>query len=103
MRSSTVHDWQRLILAVSILILLAFGSMSQEQMPLNPPGYFSDDYYKVTGGPDLQVSMERSTVYQGDETALILTILNRGNISSFKVNDMRLRIDRRRSKLHSVS
>ena len=57
-------------------------------MPLNPSGYFSDDYYKVTGGPDLQVSMERSSVYQGDKTALFLTISNRGNISSFKVNNM---------------
>ncbi|MDD1757272.1 MAG: hypothetical protein LUQ22_00880 [Methanotrichaceae archaeon] len=88
MRSSSVHAWKNLLLAVFILISLTIGSFSQGQTQLNPPGYFSDDYYKVTGGPDLQVSLERSSVYQGDETSLFLTISNHGNISSFEVNNM---------------
>ncbi|NYT01831.1 MAG: hypothetical protein GKC10_03615 [Methanosarcinales archaeon] len=57
------------------------------QGQLNPPGYFSDDYYKVRGGPDLQVSMERSRTYQGEITSLFLTVANRGRISSFQVNE----------------
>jgi len=52
-----------------------------------PPQKFSDDYYKVYGGPDITASLERSSIYQGDKTSLFLTLTNRGRITSFEVNE----------------
>lgn len=52
-----------------------------------PPERFGDDYYKVYGAPDLTASLERSSIYQGEDTSLFLTITNRGRITSFEVNE----------------
>jgi hypothetical protein len=88
MRSSSVCSTQKLSLVVCILISLFSVVIAQGPSPLNPPAYFSDDFYKVRGGPYLQISLERSSVYQGDKTSLFLTLTNRGNISSFEINNM---------------
>lgn len=47
---------------------------------------FGDDYYKVYGTPDLTVSLERSSVYQGEQTSIFLTLTNRGRVTAIKVN-----------------
>ncbi len=52
-----------------------------------PPAMFGDDYYKVYGAPDLTVSLERSYVYQGEQTYIFLTLTNRGRISAIEVNE----------------
>jgi uncharacterized membrane protein len=53
----------------------------------NPLEHFPGDYYKVEGSPDMAVSLERSTVYQDEDTSLFMTLKNRGKILSFKVNE----------------
>jgi hypothetical protein len=53
----------------------------------NPLQHFPDDFYKVEGSPDIEISAERSSVYQGADTSLFLTLLNRGGVSSFEVNN----------------
>jgi len=84
----------RLALLLILSLILSWPSTATGLQPsplvqgqLNPPGYFSDDYYKVQGGPDLQVTMERSRAYQGESTSIFLTVTNRGRISSFEVNE----------------
>jgi len=84
------------LFACSILSLIAFAliafvhagaALPQALGQLNPPGYLSDDYYKVTGGPDLDLALERSSAYQGEERSLFLTLANRGHLLSFQVNE----------------
>jgi hypothetical protein len=53
----------------------------------NPLENFPGDYYKMTGSPYLQVSLEKDTVYQDDNTSLLLSLKNSGNISSIRVNE----------------
>jgi hypothetical protein len=72
----------------AVLMISVTSAAAQGTDGLNPPGYFSDDYYKVTGGPKITVSMESSSVYQGEDTSLFLTLSNQGSIESFKVNTM---------------
>ena len=88
MKFSSDRSMQKLSLVACSLIALFSVAIAQGPSTLNPPAYFSDDFYKVRGGPDLQVSLERSSVYQGDKTSLFLTLANRGNISSFEINNM---------------
>jgi hypothetical protein len=70
-------------------LLLAFPPLSgaiEAGAPI-PPEKFSDDYYKVYGTPNLTLSLERSNVYQGEQTSLFLTLTNKGRITSFQVNE----------------
>jgi hypothetical protein len=55
------------------------------QSPLSIPSQFSGDWYSVDGGPDLRISLARSSVYQNEDTSLYLTITNIGRVTSFKV------------------
>ncbi len=76
-------------LILAIALLLAFSPLSwaiEAGAPI-PPEKFSDDYYKVYGTPNLTLSLERSNVYQGEQTSLFLTLTNRGRITSFQVNE----------------
>jgi len=41
----------------------------------------------MTGSPYLQVSLERDTVYQDENTSLFLSLKNSGNVSSIRVNE----------------
>ncbi len=88
MKFSSDRSMQKLSLVVCSLIAIFSVAIAQGPSPLNPPAYFSDDFYKVRGGPYLQISLERSNVYQGDTASLFLTLTNRGNISSFEINNM---------------
>jgi hypothetical protein len=83
------------IVLLSFALFLCLPSLAQPLQnqvqvtnELNPPGYFSEDYYKVIGSPNLVASMESSSIYQGDETSLFITLSNQGRIESFKVNTM---------------
>jgi hypothetical protein len=49
------------------------------------PAQFSGDWYQVSGGPDLQVALARSSVYRNENTSLELTLTNVGRVTSFKV------------------
>lgn len=49
------------------------------------PAQFSGDWYEVSGGPDLQVALARSSVYRSENTSLELTVTNIGRVTSFKV------------------
>jgi hypothetical protein len=49
------------------------------------PAQFSGDWYEVSGGPDLQVSLARSSVYRNENSSLELTVTNIGRVTSFKV------------------
>ena len=51
----------------------------------SPLNFIGSDFYLVTGGPDLQVTLDRSTVYQNDMTSIFLTVQNNGHVTSFKV------------------
>ena len=72
----------------AVLIICLPSAAAQGPDGLNPPGYFSEDYYKVTGGPRIAASMESSSVYQGEDSSLFLTLSNQGSIESFRVNTM---------------
>lgn len=49
------------------------------------PAQFSGDWYEVSGGPDLQVALARSSIYRNENTSLELTVTNIGRVTSFKV------------------
>jgi hypothetical protein len=49
------------------------------------PAQFSGDWYEVSGGPDLQISLARSSVYRNENSSLELTVTNIGRVTSFKV------------------
>ncbi|VVB64499.1 Uncharacterised protein [uncultured archaeon] len=55
------------------------------QGSLSIPAQFSGDWYEVSGGPDLQVSLARSSVYRNENSSLELTVTNVGRVTSFKV------------------
>lgn len=52
-----------------------------------PPEKFSDDYYKVYGTPNLTASLDKSRLYQGEETRINLALTNRGRVDSFEANE----------------
>ncbi len=54
------------------------------QGPLSIPSQFSGNWYSVDGGPDLQIALARSSVYQNEDTSLYLTVTNIGRVTSFK-------------------
>ena len=54
------------------------------QGSLSIPSQFAGDWYSVDGGPDLQISLARSSVYQNEDTSLYLTVTNTGRVTSFK-------------------
>jgi hypothetical protein len=51
---------------------------------LSIPAQFSGDWYSVDGGPDLQIALARSSVYQNEDTSLYLIVTNIGRVTSFK-------------------
>jgi hypothetical protein len=55
------------------------------QGPPSIPAQFSGDWYQVSGGPDLQIALTRSSVNQNEDTSLILTVTNIGGVTSFRV------------------
>ncbi|MGB9901602.1 COG1361 S-layer family protein [Methanothrix sp.] len=71
---------------ISVLLACSYTSTAIETGAPVPPEMFGDDYYKVYGVPDLTVSLERSSVYQGEKTSIFLTLTNRGRITAIKVN-----------------
>jgi hypothetical protein len=75
--------------AISFILLISSidSSLANEIGAPIPPEKFSDDYYKVYGTPNLTLSLERSNVYQGEQTSLFLTLTNQGRITSFQVNE----------------
>jgi len=82
-----MHIALAMIALSPILFGLAGAAIPQALLELNPPGFLSDDYYKVTGGPDIELDLERSSAYQGEDTSLFLTLANRGHLLSFQVNE----------------
>ncbi len=54
------------------------------QGPPSIPAQFSGDWYQVSGGPDLQIALTRSSVNQNEDTSLILTVTNIGGVTSFR-------------------
>lgn len=52
---------------------------------LSIPAQFSGDWYEVSGGPYLQVSLARSSVYRNENSSIDLTVTNIGRVTSFKV------------------
>ena len=54
------------------------------QGSLSVPSQFAGDWYSVDGGPDLQIALARSSVYQNEDTSLYLTVTNTGRVTSFK-------------------
>lgn len=55
------------------------------QGPPSIPAQFSGDWYQVSGGPNLQIALTRSSVNQNEDTSLILTVTNIGGVTSFRV------------------
>lgn len=76
-------------LSCILLILLACLPLSEAvlQNSPNPLEHFPGDYYKMTGSPYLEAGLEKSIVYQNENTSLFLTLKNIGNVSSIKVNE----------------
>lgn len=77
------------LLALSLLIVHLTVSVSAAVLQGSPNALerFPDDFYKVEGSPDIAATLERSRVYQGDETSLYLTLTNRGQVTSIEVNE----------------
>src|SRR5271157_3230141 len=90
------------ILAASVILSVFIASsqplptaLQVSQNPADQTGYsqgspsipaqFSGDWYEVSGGPNLQVSLARSSVYRNENTSLELTVTNIGRVTSFKV------------------
>jgi hypothetical protein len=77
-----------LIILISALLLVCFPlSSAVLQSSPNPLQYFPGDYYKLTGSPYLVASLDRSIVYQNENTSLFISLKNTGNVSSIKVNE----------------
>ncbi|MFB3766268.1 MAG: COG1361 S-layer family protein [Methanotrichaceae archaeon] len=90
-----------IILLAVVAIALAFPVSCQSlpvqtsQGPTIPPPYmqgppsipadFSGDWYSVEGGPNLQITLARSSIYRNQNTSLYLTVTNNGRVTSFKV------------------
>ncbi len=72
------------------------GASQELQSPSSKPGYsqgspsipadFAGDWYWITGDPYLQATLERSSLYRGEETSVFLTVSNVGRVESFRVN-----------------
>ena len=75
------------IFILALLMLCLGSSQAIESGAPIPPEEFGDDYYKVYGTPNLTVSLEKTRVYQGEQTSLFLTMTNRGRVTSFQVNE----------------
>jgi len=75
------------MLALVIFALPHSASLAAETGAPIPPEEFGDDYYKVYGTPNLTLSLERSSVDQGEATSLFMILTNRGRISAFEVNE----------------
>ncbi len=71
------------------VVLMVILPLSSAVLPssTNPLQNFPGDYYKLTGSPYLVASLERSIVYQNENTSLFLSLKNTGNVSSIKVNE----------------
>ena len=78
-----------LILAASLILYLSsiLPALAVEGGAPIPPERFSADYYKVYGTPNLTASLDKSRIYQGEETVLTMTLSNRGRITSFQINE----------------
>ncbi|OPY50688.1 MAG: NPCBM-associated, NEW3 domain of alpha-galactosidase [Methanosaeta sp. PtaU1.Bin055] len=75
------------MLLLSLLLVHLIGSSAVLQGSPNALERFPDDFYKVEGSPEIAATLERSRVYQGEETSLYLTLTNRGRVTSIEVND----------------
>ncbi|HQF17224.1 MAG TPA: hypothetical protein PLI05_09175 [Methanotrichaceae archaeon] len=74
-------------LAMLILSVTCLNAGASNPVSSNPLQDFPGDYYKVVGSPWLVPALERSSVYQDEETTLYLSLSNRGNVSSIRVNE----------------
>ncbi len=74
-----------LVLAMTLATVPTSSALSQNSP--NPLVNFPGDYYKLTGSPYLRASLEKSTVYQNENTSLFVSLKNVGNVSSIKVNE----------------
>ncbi len=95
------HSFAFIILLAVVTIALAFPVSCQTlpvqttQGPTTPPAYmqgpptipadFSGNWYSVEGGPNLQITLARSSIYRNQNTSLYLTVTNNGRVTSFKV------------------
>lgn len=75
--------------ALILAVLMACLQPSSAVLPSspNPLQNFPGDYYKLTGSPYLVASLDRSIVYQNENTSLFISLKNIGNVSSIKVNE----------------
>jgi hypothetical protein len=73
-----------------VVLLAIFAHPSSAVLQGSPKvlEHFPDDFYKIEGTPEIEASMERSSVYQGDDTSIYLTLINRGSVISIKVNEV---------------
>ncbi len=79
----------RFVFAASLILYLSsiLPALAVEGGAPIPPERFSADYYKVYGTPNLTASLDKSRIYQGEETVLTMTLSNRGRITSFQINE----------------
>lgn len=75
------------ILALFILCTILPSALATEAGAPVPPEEFGDDYYKVYGTPNLTLSLDRSSIDQGETASLFITLTNRGRITAFEVNE----------------
>lgn len=75
------------IIVLFVLSLVLTSALAIEAGAPVPPEEFGDDYYKVYGTPNLTVSLDRSSIDQGETTSLFITLTNRGRITGFEVNE----------------
>lgn len=95
MTKVSLHSWFNYLLSGGFRIILVLAllivclSLSSAVLPSspNPLQNFPGDYYKLTGSPYLVASLERSIVYQNENTSLSISLKNIGNVSSIKVNE----------------
>jgi hypothetical protein len=83
-----LSPWIRTVsLFVVLLAVFAQPSLAVLQGSPNALERFPGDFYKVEGSPEIAATLERSKIYQGDETSLYLTLTNRGQVTSIEVNE----------------
>lgn len=75
--------------AAAVFLFFCCISPSSGVLPnsANPLENFPGDYYKMTGSPYLEANLEKDTVYQDENTTLLLSLKNSGNVSSIRVNE----------------
>lgn len=87
-RNPSIAIW--IIFAIAIEMTCISSSSATSSVLQSSPNAlvnFPGDYYKLDGGPDIVITLDKSTVYQKENTSLFLSLKNRGIINSIKINE----------------